>query len=81
MISFIFRETIACAGRLARALEGSGPKEGASRQEQSLNGIKSAGMVQLQLQQSWRGTSSTLAWPGLDGMGLTRSSRRQSIRR
>ncbi|MGB7544603.1 MAG: hypothetical protein WBL92_03275 [Methanothrix sp.] len=68
MISFIIRETIACAGRLDGALEGSGPKEGASRQEQDLDGIKSAGMVQLQLQQSWRGTSSILAWPGPDEM-------------
>ena len=56
VISAIFREIIACVGRLDRALEGSGPKEGASRQEQDLNSIKSAGMVQLQLQQSWRGT-------------------------
>jgi len=60
LISAIFRETIAFAGRLARALEGSGPKEGAPGKEQDLDGIKSAGMVQLQLQQSWRGTSSTL---------------------
>jgi len=45
-----------------------GRKEGAPGKEQDLDGIKSAGMVQLQLQQSWRGTSSTLAWPGPEGM-------------
>ena len=45
-----------------------GRKEGAPGKEQDLDGIKSAGMVQLQLQQSWRGTSSILTWPDPDEM-------------